>query len=295
MKNIISLLTVVFFIASCNSQKNIVEENPNPKEVIVSQPVMTKAVKATPSNTLEVPKETENNLEKPTEEIVIQDSVPVIETSSKIDHSSFDQLLQKYVTNDGHVDYAGLKKERKKLSSYINLIKNNAPDDSWSKNDLLAYYMNAYNAMTIDLILRNYPTESIKDIKKPWEQRYWQIGDKWINLEDIEHKILRKMDDPRIHFGINCASFSCPPLLNEAFIADKVDSQLDQLAVQFVNDTRRNSIAADRVEISNIFKWFKKDFTKEGDIINFLNKYSKVQINDNARVRYMEYNWNLNK
>jgi len=295
MKNIISLLTVVFFIASCNSQKNIVEENPNPKEVIVSQPVMTKAVKATPSNTLEVPKETENNLEKPTEEIVIQDSVPVIETSSKIDHSSFDQLLKKYVTNDGHVDYAGLKKERKKLSSYINLIKNNAPDDSWSKNDLLAYYMNAYNAMTIDLILRNYPTESIKDIKKPWEQRYWQIGDKWINLEDIEHKILRKMDDPRIHFGINCASFSCPPLLNEAFIADKVDSQLDQLAVQFVNDTRRNSIAADRVEISNIFKWFKKDFTKEGDIINFLNKYSKVQINDNARVRYMEYNWNLNK
>ena len=149
--------------------------------------------------------------------------------------------------------------------------------------------------MTIDLILRNYPTESIKDIKNPWEQRFWQIGDKWINLEEIEHQILRKMDDPRIHFGINCASFSCPPLMNEAFTADKVDSQLEKLAIQFVNDSKRNSIAADRVEISNIFKWFKKDFTQEGDIVDFLNKYSKVKINSDARVRYMDYNWNLNK
>ncbi|WP_405377822.1 DUF547 domain-containing protein [Nonlabens sp. Asnod3-A02] len=308
MRNLLALLTVVLFITSCNSQKKIAEEHPKSKEVsvpmsnevAVSQPALMEAVKKTPSINLEVPKITENSLQEPKEEksmeeTVIQAPVPAIETSTTIDHSSFDQLLKKYVTDDGHVDYAGLKKERKKLSSYIVLIKNNAPEDSWTKNDLLAYYMNAYNAMTIDLILRNYPTESIKDIKNPWEQRFWQIGDKWINLEEIEHQILRKMDDPRIHFGINCASFSCPPLMNEAFVADKVDSQLHQLAVQFVNDSKRNSITADRVEISNIFKWFKKDFTQEGDIVDFLNKYSKVKINADARVRYMDYNWNLNK
>ena len=76
----------------------------------------------------------------------------------------------------------------------------------------LAFWMNAYNALTIDLILRNYPVDSIKDIKNPWDQRLWKLGDKWYNLNQIEHDILRKMDEPRIHFGIVCASFSCPKL-----------------------------------------------------------------------------------
>jgi len=149
--------------------------------------------------------------------------------------------------------------------------------------------------MTIDLIVSNYPLKSIKDINDPWEQRNWKIGGKSISLEEIEHEILRKMNEPRIHFGINCASFSCPPLMNEAYTAAKVDAQLERLAVQFINDPKRNTITADRVKISNIFKWFKKDFTKNGDIVDFLNKYSKVQIDKNARVRYMDYDWSLNE
>lgn len=303
MKKLLALLTVILLITSCISQKKMTAKDPKPEEIAapvsneiaVAPPAMVKAVKETPSSVVEVPKKSMDNLEKSVNEIAVLESVATVETIKTIDHSNFDQLLKKYVTSDGHVDYKGLNKERKKLRTYLTLIKNNYPEDSWTKNELLAYYMNAYNAMTIDLILRNYPTESIKDIKNPWEQRYWQIGDKWINLEEIEHQILRKMDDPRIHFGINCASFSCPPLMNEAFTADKVDSQLEKLAIQFVNDSKRNSITADRVEISNIFKWFKKDFTQEGDIVDFLNKYSKVKINANARVRYMDYNWNLNK
>ncbi len=149
--------------------------------------------------------------------------------------------------------------------------------------------------MTIDLIVRNYPLKSIKDIKDPWEQRNWNIGKKSISLEEIEHEILRKMNEPRIHFGINCASFSCPPLMNEAFTAAKVDVQLERLAVQFINDPKRNKITADRIEISNIFRWFKKDFTENGDLIDFLNKYSKVPIDKNARVRHMDYDWSLNE
>jgi hypothetical protein len=211
------------------------------------------------------------------------------------DHSLFNQLLKKYVNKNGVVNYAGIKKYQKPLKDYLESIRLHTPDNTWSRQDKLAYYMNAYNAMTIDLIVRSYPLQSIKDIKDPWEQRLWKIGEKPISLEEIEHEILRKMNEPRIHFGINCASFSCPPLMDEAFTAAKVDQQLQRLAVQFINDSKRNTITADRVEVSNIFKWFKKDFTKNGDLIDFLNKYSKVPIDKNARVRYMDYDWSLNE
>lgn len=211
------------------------------------------------------------------------------------DHSLFDQLLKKYVNKNGVVNYAGIKKYQKPLKDYLESIRLHTPDDTWRRQDELAYYMNAYNAMTIDLIVRNYPLQSIKDINDPWEQRLWRIGEKPISLEEIEHEILRKMNEPRIHFGINCASFSCPPLMDEAFTAAQVDAQLDRLAVQFINDPKRNKITADRIEVSNIFKWFKKDFTKNGDLIDFLNKYSKVKIDKKARVRYMDYDWSLNE
>jgi hypothetical protein len=103
------------------------------------------------------------------------------------------------------------------------------------------------------------------------------------------------MDEPRIHFGINCASFSCPPLLNEAFSAAEVDSQLDKVAISFINDPKRNSISKMNIEISEIFNWFAKDFKKDGSLFDFLNKYSKVQIDPKARKKFMNYNWALNE
>jgi hypothetical protein len=103
------------------------------------------------------------------------------------------------------------------------------------------------------------------------------------------------MGDARIHFGINCASFSCPPLLNEAFTAQKVDAQLDTLSRRFVNDTQRNTITANSIEISEIFNWFAKDFKTNGSVIDFLNKYSDTPIAKNAKKRFKEYNWSLNK
>ncbi len=231
--------------------------------------------------------ETNNN------EIITQYSFQ--EDYKEIDHSLFDQVLKKYVTKDGRVNYAGLKKNPANLKSYINILEAAKPSKSWSRNSLLAYYMNAYNAMTLDLIISNYPTESIKDIKNPWKQKNWSINGRTISLEEIEHDILRKMNEPRIHFGINCASFSCPQLPIEAFTAQKVEQQLEKLAIQFVNDSKRNKISADRVEVSKIFSWFKDDFTRSGDLIDFLNKYSKVKIDKDARVRYMDYNWELNE
>lgn len=210
------------------------------------------------------------------------------------DHNSFGSLLASQVTPDGKVNYAGFKANRNALRNYISDLSEHMPTDDWSQNDKLAYWMNAYNAMTIDLILRHMPLESIKDIKDPWDQRFWKLGSKYYNLNEIEHQILRKMGDARIHFGINCASFSCPPLLNEAFTADKVDEQLDLLSRKFVNDTKRNTITANSIEVSKIFTWFAKDFKTDGNLIDFLNKYSEVQIASNAKKRFKDYNWDLN-
>jgi len=210
-------------------------------------------------------------------------------------HEKWNALLKQFVTIEGNVNYEGFRKNRPKLTAYINSLNENMPEEFWSQDEKLAYWMNAYNAMTVDLILRNLPLESIKDIDKPWEQRYWKLGAKYYNLDEIEHQILRKMDDPRIHFGINCASFSCPPLLNVAFTSEKVNDQLDFLAQQFINDPKRNTIASDSAQISKIFDWFSKDFKQNGSVIDYLNTYSETKINSNARIRYMDYDWSLNK
>lgn len=227
--------------------------------------------------------------------VVLPDTDPEVRAViQKVDHSKWNELLEAFVSKQGNVNYEGFRNNRTKLTEYISLLGAHVPTASWNKNEKLSYWMNSYNAMTVDLILRNLPLQSIKDIQDPWNQRLWKLGDKWYNLDEIEHKILRKMDEPRIHFGINCASFSCPPLLNAAFTPEKVDAQLEFLTKQFINDAQRNTLTEDRVEISKIFQWFAKDFKQNGSIIDYLNLYSKVKIAPSAKVRYKDYDWALN-
>ena len=188
-----------------------------------------------------------------------------------------------------------LRTTEKTLLNYITVLGENMPNDSWSKADKLAYWINAYNAMTIDLIIRHYPLKSIKDIKNPWDQRLWKLGDKWYDLSEIEHNILRKMDEPRIHFAIVCASFSCPKLLNNAFTPKDIEAQLTQATNVFLNDSTRNIISENSLELSKIFQWFTTDFKQNGSLIDFLNKYSDIKISNNAKKRFKDYNWNLNE
>uniref|UniRef100_UPI00404A30EE DUF547 domain-containing protein n=1 Tax=Gelidibacter sp. TaxID=2018083 RepID=UPI00404A30EE len=211
-----------------------------------------------------------------------------------VDHSKWNNLLTKYVTDDGNVNYQGFKADKKELASYITYLSHFNPDDTWQKEETLAYWINAYNALTIDLILRNYPVKSIKDIDKPWEQRLWKLGSKWYNLEDIEHQILRKMNEPRIHFAIVCASFSCPKLQNRAFIASDLETQLTNATKEFLSDTKRNEISQNHLKISKIFQWFSKDFKQNGSIIDFIDNYSSVDISPKAKISYKDYNWDLN-
>jgi len=218
-----------------------------------------------------------------------------IEATKSIDHTQWNTLLSIYVSKDGKVNYKGFKNDEKKLQHYLEILQKNTPSDSWAKNEKLAYWINAYNAFTVRLILDHYPVKSIKDIKDPWGKEFIAIADKTYSLEDIEHKILRKMNEPRIHFAINCASYSCPNLLNQAYNTENLEQQLDAAAKRFVNDASKNSISKDSVEISKIFDWFSGDFKKYGTIIDFLNTYSTVKIDRNAKVKYKSYNWNLNE
>ena len=220
--------------------------------------------------------------------------VNIVSDAPKNLHSNWTSILQSNVSNKGAVDYENIKKQKENLGKYIKSLTAHLPSETWSKKEKLAYWINAYNALTIDLILRNYPVKSIKDIKDPWEQRLWKFGNKWLNLNDIEHEILRKMDEPRIHFAIVCASFSCPKLQNTAFIAKDLDSQLTKATKEFLNDSERNIITENQLEISKIFKWFAKDFKTEGSLIDFLNKYSDIEISSKAKKSFLDYNWDLN-
>ncbi|MCB0737229.1 MAG: DUF547 domain-containing protein, partial [Bacteroidetes bacterium] len=129
-----------------------------------------------------------------------------------------------------------------------------------------------------------------------WKDKFFTIGGVKRSLDEIENQILRKdFTEPRIHFAINCASESCPKLYNQAFTADNLEKNLEKLAKGFVNDTKRNKITASSIEISEIFSWFKDDFTKSGTVIDYLNKYSTTKINKDAKISYLKYDWSLNK
>jgi len=211
----------------------------------------------------------------------------------------FNDLLQKHVTKDGIVDYKSFKNDETKLHEYISYLEKTAPANSWSENKQKAYWINAYNAYTIKLILENYPLKSIMDIKKDgktaWKIPFAKVGGKTYTLDHIEHEILRKnLFDPRIHVGVNCASISCPKLLNMAFTEENVDASLEKLMKEFINDSSRNKISNNKVQISSIFDWFKEDFTKNGSVIDYLNKYSEKEIKSNAKISYLKYDWSLN-
>jgi hypothetical protein len=226
--------------------------------------------------------------------------------SKPINHALFDSLLRQYVNKEGFVNYEGFIRDSVAFNRYLDLLSRNHPNEkNWARNEQMAYWINAYNAFTIKLICNYYPVNSIKDIKKgipfvsdTWAINFIKIEGKTYNLNNIEHGILRpKYDDPRIHFAVNCASKSCPKLLNEAFTAEKLDAQLDAAAKDFINDGIRNKItSAKKGNVSKIFSWFASDFRKTApSVIAFLNRYADTKLDANADLDYMDYDWGLNK
>jgi hypothetical protein len=218
-------------------------------------------------------------------------------------HQQWDRLLKKHVNAAGLVNYKGFQKDKAELDAYLQNLSNNAPQKNWSANDQKAFWINAYNAYTISLILQNYPVKSIKDIggkiykvNTPWDIKFINIGGKKYDLNNIEHGMLRRgFDDPRIHFALVCASISCPRLRNEAYTGAQLNAQLEDAGREFLNDKSKNRISADRAELSKYFSWYKGDFTKNGSLTDFINKYSQAKINANTKIGSLDYNWNLNE
>lgn len=224
---------------------------------------------------------------------------------SNFDHSSFNSLLKKHVDSEGWVDYDGFMKDKKQLTAYLDLLKKNPPNENtWSDHEQLAYWINAYNAFTLDLVLQHYPIESIKDIgskiqipfvNSPWDIKFIEINGEKYDLNNIEHGIIRKkFDEPRIHFAVNCASYSCPLLRNEAYMASKLDEQLDDQTRRFINDPKRNIITTKKAQVSKLFSWYTGDFTKNSSLKEFIAQYSSEEVTNSTKISYLDYQWQLN-
>ncbi len=233
-------------------------------------------------------------VEEPKEEKV--EVTPVVEVPAPPSHKVWNNMLTQYVSRSGNVQYKALKTSRMaEIEQYLQELAANPVQKSWSREDKMAYWMNAYNAFTVKLILDNYPISSITNLSggKVWDKKWIKLGDKTYSLNNIENDILRPMyKDARIHFAVNCAAKSCPPLLNRAWTAVNLEYYLEAQAKRFINNPTYNQISADKVVISKIFEWYAGDF---GNIIEYLNKYSKIKINADAEVTYQEYDWALNQ
>jgi hypothetical protein len=222
-------------------------------------------------------------------------------------HSQYNKLLQKNVNKDGRVNYRAFINDSTELNQYLSSLSANPPDPkTWSKQEQIAYWINAYNAFTIKLITKHYPLKSIRDIgssiqvpfvNTPWDVKFIVIGKERMDLNNIEHGILRKkFDDPRIHMALVCASKSCPMLLNNAYDPVRLDDQLTKQTKTFLNDATRNKITNEKAQLSMIFKWYSGDFEKNGGSVrSFINTYSATKIRSDAKITYNEYDWSLNE
>lgn len=220
------------------------------------------------------------------------------------DDAVYAELLGKHV-HAGAVDYAGLKADEARLDAYLAELEhaNPAALDLESRK---AFYINAYNAWTLKLILTGWPgVKSIKDLggvfSGPWSRELVRIEGKVLTLDEVEHGILRKppFTDPRIHFAVNCASRSCPPLRSEPYAGDRLDEQLHDATEAFINAPGNTVVDGDLVWVSKIFDWYGEDFGNAP--LDFVRRYARGELmgkldalGDRARVRFLGYDWSLN-
>lgn len=222
-----------------------------------------------------------------------------IDAQEPVDHSAWDQILILNVTDDGMVDYDGVTTDVAIFYTYFRSLQKIAPQDNWSREEKLAYWLNVYNATAMKMIIDEYPINSINDLEDPWKRKAFKSQDVRYSLDDIEHKILRKFGDPRIHFLLNCGSLSSPRLWNRAYTSYNINEALEERTREFINDPQRNQINSSTVKISELFKWYKDDFVSfDSDVIDFINQYANVKISKNLKLidrHYITYDWSLNR
>lgn len=209
-------------------------------------------------------------------------------------HAALNAVLATYV-HDGTVDYTGLAQSNA-LAPYIASLRAIDSLDGWSADQQLALWINAYNAHTLQLIVDNLPVASIRDIGwplSPWKRKFIGPLGASMTLDDIEHDTIRAhYAEPRIHFALVCASQSCPALRSEAYVADRLDDQLEQQARTFLRDRSKNQITPDQLRLSSIFKWYGADFDSVGGVRSFVA--SRVDGVADQPIEFLVYDWSLN-
>lgn len=227
-------------------------------------------------------------------------------------HQVWDALLRKHV-QAGWVSYQGFQNEEAELDSYLKILAETDPQ-GLSREGQLAFWINAYNAFTVKLILRRYPKlESIRDFWGPWKKKDWVVHGKKMSLDDIEHGTIRAdFQDPRIHAAVNCASKSCPDLLSEAFVPSRLEAQLDGALRGFLADSEKGlKFGVEKgylygsskvLRLSKIFDWYGKDFgSNQAEVLEALAPYFPAAAQDfwkthqeEISVKYLGYDWTLN-
>ena len=232
------------------------------------------------------------------------------ESELAVDHSPWDLFLKKYLSEtDGitRVDYAAVDEQaRTALQGYLASLSQ-TPVDALSRAEQLAFWINLYNALTIETILKNYPVDSIRAISPgflssgPWGEKMIEVAGEKLSLDDIEHRILRPIwKDPRLHYAVNCASLGCPNLAGEAFTAAGAEHLLEQGARAYVNHPRGASIEDGELIVSSIYRWFGEDFggSDEG-VIDHLRRHANEQLRSNLEdidsIASHRYDWALNR
>ena len=229
-------------------------------------------------------------------------------------HRAWDALLKEdVVVLDGgkasRVRYASLAREHARLRAYLDSLSavRRQEFDGWSRQEQMAFLINAYNAFTVEKVLSRYPDlRSIRDFGRlfgnPFKDRFFRLLGEPASLDDIEQGMLRKrFREPRVHFALNCASIGCPMLREEAYVAGRLEAQLDEQARRFLSDRSRNRFADGRLEVSKIFDWYAGDFDPRPA---FFARYAGALADDpaarklieqgQAPISFLDYDWSLN-
>lgn len=231
----------------------------------------------------------------------------------KPDYSFWEQLLTRYVKTDRSgvnlFAYNKVSPADKKALKVLLATLQKTSVSNLSRDDQMAFWINLYNAQTIDIVLDHYPVKSIKDISLgggffssgPWKKLLMTVEGRSLSLDNVEHDILRKQwRDPRIHYAVNCASISCPNLAAKAYTSDKLEEMLTEQAKHYINHERGVSVKDGRLRLSQIYSWYRSDFGRsDADIIKHIATYASPELKKNIAgiksISGYDYDWSLNE
>ena len=222
----------------------------------------------------------------------------VIYADGIFNHAAFNKLLNKHVSEEGFVDYEEFV-NNSEFESYIEELSE-INLKGFTDNEKLAFYINAYNALTIKNVVEKFPINSPMDVEGFFKKNKFEIAGEYLTLDEIEHEIIGKIEPLLMHFGLVCAAQSCPKLLTKVYRAENVYDQLKENAKVFLSDTTKNLIdtKSKTLYLSEIFKWFKSTFEQKYGTINkavaILSGGKNIDEFDGYNIKYKKYNWKLN-